>query len=329
MYFCPGAKPRAAPRAEGVDRQVPAASSTRATRRYRELVFERQKQIGIFPEDAELTPLNPYADGDQRRRQAVAPGRRRAPLGLALRRREDALLPHGRGLRRLLQSHRPPGRAAPRVPRGDRPARQHDHRASCPTTARRGEGGPNGSVNENKFFNGFPDTFEENLQYLDVLGSPGDLQPLSNRVGLGLQHAVQDVQAVQLRRRRRRSAGRLVAEGHQGATGEVRHQYQPRHRHRPDHLRLPRRRDAGGRQGLHAVPARGRQLPLHASRATKCRRRRSAASSRCSGPRAIWHKGGKRSAVHPTIAGLGPLRRATVGSSTTSTKIRSESRDLA
>ena len=35
-----------------------------------------------------------------------------------------------------------------------------------------GEGGPNGSVNENKFFNGIPDSMEENLQYLDELGSP-------------------------------------------------------------------------------------------------------------------------------------------------------------
>ena len=35
-----------------------------------------------------------------------------------------------------------------------------------------GEGGPNGSVNENKIFNGLPDTIEENLQYLDDLGSP-------------------------------------------------------------------------------------------------------------------------------------------------------------
>ena len=34
-----------------------------------------------------------------------------------------------------------------------------------------GEGGPNGSVNENKFFNGIPDSIEENLQYLDELGS--------------------------------------------------------------------------------------------------------------------------------------------------------------
>jgi arylsulfatase len=35
-----------------------------------------------------------------------------------------------------------------------------------------GEGGPNDSVNENKFFNGVPDTIEENLRYIDVLGGP-------------------------------------------------------------------------------------------------------------------------------------------------------------
>jgi arylsulfatase len=35
-----------------------------------------------------------------------------------------------------------------------------------------GEGGPNGSVNENKILNGLPDTIEEALPYLDDLGSP-------------------------------------------------------------------------------------------------------------------------------------------------------------
>ena len=34
-----------------------------------------------------------------------------------------------------------------------------------------GEGTPNGSVNENKFFNNYPDDLEENLKYLDKLGS--------------------------------------------------------------------------------------------------------------------------------------------------------------
>jgi arylsulfatase A-like enzyme len=35
-----------------------------------------------------------------------------------------------------------------------------------------GEGGPTGSVNEGKAANGVPDSLEENLKYLDVLGSP-------------------------------------------------------------------------------------------------------------------------------------------------------------
>jgi len=35
-----------------------------------------------------------------------------------------------------------------------------------------GEGSPSGSVNENKFFNGYPDTVEENMKYLDTLGGP-------------------------------------------------------------------------------------------------------------------------------------------------------------
>jgi arylsulfatase A-like enzyme len=35
-----------------------------------------------------------------------------------------------------------------------------------------GEGGPNGSVNEVKFFNGIPDTIEENIKQIEELGSP-------------------------------------------------------------------------------------------------------------------------------------------------------------
>ena len=35
-----------------------------------------------------------------------------------------------------------------------------------------GEGGPNGSFNENKFFNNIPDNIEDNLARIDELGSP-------------------------------------------------------------------------------------------------------------------------------------------------------------
>jgi arylsulfatase A-like enzyme len=35
-----------------------------------------------------------------------------------------------------------------------------------------GEGSPNGTVSENKFFNGVPDTIAENIKYIDKLGGP-------------------------------------------------------------------------------------------------------------------------------------------------------------
>ena len=43
-----------------------------------------------------------------------------------------------------------------------------------------GEGGPNGSVNENKLFNGLPDDLEPNLAMLDELGGPKTYNHYSN-----------------------------------------------------------------------------------------------------------------------------------------------------
>ena len=53
------------------------------------------------------------------------PGRRGAPLEHAQRRREEAVLAHGRGLRRILGVHRRPGRPHHRLPGEERPARKH------------------------------------------------------------------------------------------------------------------------------------------------------------------------------------------------------------
>ena len=42
----------------------------------------------------------------------------------------------------------------------------------CADNGASGEGSPNGSVNEDKFFNGLPDEIEDNLPLIDKLGSP-------------------------------------------------------------------------------------------------------------------------------------------------------------
>ena len=79
-----------------------------------------------------------------------------------------------------------------------------------------GEGGPNGSVNEMKFANGVPDDLAENLAKLDELGGTEDLQPLPERLGDGVQHAVQDVEALRVQRRYVRPVHHLVAGGIDG-----------------------------------------------------------------------------------------------------------------
>ena len=51
-----------------------------------------------------------------------------------------------------------------------------------------GEGGPNGTFNEWRFFNGLTTPTELSLQHIDELGSPDVVQPLQHRLGVGLRH---------------------------------------------------------------------------------------------------------------------------------------------
>ena len=43
---------------------------------------------------------------------------------------------------------------------------------TAPTNGASGEGSPNGSVNEGKIFNSYPDRMEDNLPLIDKLGTP-------------------------------------------------------------------------------------------------------------------------------------------------------------
>jgi arylsulfatase A-like enzyme len=170
MYFCPGAThaPHHAPK-EWIDKY--RGRFDMGYERYRELVFERQQQLGIFPPGAELSPLNPYAD-------EVSPDGTPWPaLDVvrpwdSLRSEEQRLfcrmaevyagfLSHtDHEIGRLLDFLESSGYLDNTIV-----ALVSDNGAS-------GEGGPNGSVNESLFFNGIPDDVEENLRFIDQLGSP-------------------------------------------------------------------------------------------------------------------------------------------------------------
>jgi arylsulfatase A-like enzyme len=169
LYYCPGAchAPHHAPK-EWSDRYRGAFDM--GYEAYRERVFQRQQALGIMPEEAELSPINPYIDRTSRggktwpELDTVRPW---DPLSdeekrLFARMAEvyAGFLSHadneiGRLLDYLHQSGQLDNTLIVLV---------SDNGAS-------GEGGPNGSVNENKLFNGLPDKIEENLAFLDDLGT--------------------------------------------------------------------------------------------------------------------------------------------------------------
>ena len=110
--------PRAAPRAEGVDRRSTGAASTWATRRCARQTLARQKELGIVPPDTELPPINPIGTPETRTgpgRAAVPAAGRHPAVGLAVGRREAAVLPDGRGVRRVPRARRRPDRPPART----------------------------------------------------------------------------------------------------------------------------------------------------------------------------------------------------------------------
>ena len=139
--------------------------------RYREIVLENQKKLGIVPPDTELSPVNPYAgvtgpDGQPwplldtvRPWESLSDSEKRLFARMAevfagfLSYTDDQL---GRVLDYLEESGQLDNTIIVVI---------SDNGAS-------GEGGPNGSVNEVKFFNGYIDTVEESLRFYDQLGGP-------------------------------------------------------------------------------------------------------------------------------------------------------------
>jgi len=147
--------------------------------KYRELVFANQKKLGLIPNNADLSPINPMAN------EKSAAGLPWSPLDVmrpwdSLSADEKKLfcrmaevyagflsftdMQLGRVLDYLQQSG------------------QLDNTLimSFADNGASGEGGPNGSVNENKFFNNIADTIADNMPLLDDLGSSKTYNHYSN-----------------------------------------------------------------------------------------------------------------------------------------------------
>lgn len=170
MYFCPGAThaPHHAPK-EWIDKYK--GRFDMGYERYREIVFERQKKMGVLPEGADLTPINPYVT------EKSADGKPWPELDTvrpwdSLSEDEKKLFARMAEVYAGFLSHTDHeiGRLLDYLERTGQ--RENTIVVLVSDNGASGEGGPNGSVNENLFFNGIPDSVEENMKHLDELGSP-------------------------------------------------------------------------------------------------------------------------------------------------------------
>jgi arylsulfatase A-like enzyme len=163
MWFCPGANhaPHHAPQ-EYIDKYKGKFDD--GYEAYREWVLARMIERGALPEGTELTPLNPMPE------EAANPADHVRPWA-ELNDDEKRLFSRMAEVYAAFSEYTDVqvGRIIDYLERTG----QLDNTLIfyCADNGASGEGTPNGSVNENKFFNGYPDSLEENLQYFDALGS--------------------------------------------------------------------------------------------------------------------------------------------------------------
>jgi arylsulfatase len=164
MWFCPGANhaPHHAPQ-EYIDKYKGKFDD--GYEAYREWVLPRMIERGVLPEGTEMTPINPMTEGTFFEGDKVRPWDelsseekqlfcRMAETYAGMSEYADAQV--GRIVDYLEESGQLDNTLI---------FYAADNGAS-------GEGSPNGSVNEGKFFNGYPDLIEDNLAMIDKLGSP-------------------------------------------------------------------------------------------------------------------------------------------------------------
>jgi arylsulfatase A-like enzyme len=164
MFYCPGANhaPHHAPQ-EWIDKYKGKFDD--GYEAYREWVLPRMVARGILPEDTELSELNPMPDGTFSPLDEVRPW-------ASLSADEQRLFARMAEVYAAFSEYT--DHQVGRIVDYLEASGQIDNTIIlyCADNGASGEGSPSGSVNENKFFNGWPDDVAENLALIDELGSP-------------------------------------------------------------------------------------------------------------------------------------------------------------
>ena len=131
---------------------------------YREWVLPRMIAKGILPQGTQMTPINPLPDSVANKGDMVRPWNSLTPD-------EKKLFSHMAEVYAGFSEYTDAqvGRVIDYLEQ----TQQLDNTIVfyCADNGASGEGSPSGSVNENKFFNGYPDEMSENMKLMDRLGS--------------------------------------------------------------------------------------------------------------------------------------------------------------
>ncbi|WP_242000713.1 arylsulfatase [Kribbella rubisoli] len=269
----------------------------------REQTLARQKAMGLVPENTELPPLNPIGTPETR----TGPNGASFPT-LDYTRPWDSLS----GEEQRLFSRMAEVYAGFLAHIDDQIGRLLDY---LEETGQRentmilvvsdngasGEGGPNGSVNENKVANGIPDDLQENLAKLDELGSPATYNHYPNGWAMAFNSPFKMWKRYEFEGG---SADPCIISWPQGieAKGELREQYHHAVDIVPtilDVLGVEAPATIAGHQQSHFDGLSMRYsfdaAPLPSARQTQF--------YSMLGSRSIWHQGWKAVTTHPTLSG--------------------------
>jgi arylsulfatase A-like enzyme len=267
--------------------------------------LERQKKLGIVPEDTELPQLNPIGTPENRK----GPDGQPFPM-LDFTRPWDSLSADERKLfcrmaevyaGFLSHADHQIGRLLAYLE--DTEQLENTMIVLVSDNGASGEGGPNGSLNENKFFNGVPDDIETNLAMIDELGGPQTYNHYPNGWAMAFNTPFK------LWKRHEFDGGScdpcIISWPKQiKARDEIRHQYH----HAIDVL--PTILDCLGVEAPETIKGHvqssfdGISMRYSFDRASIPTARATQSYSML-GSRAIWHEGWKAVTTHPTVAGWG------------------------
>jgi len=297
MWFCPGANhaPHHAPQ-DYIDKYKGKFDD--GYEAYREWVLPRMIEKGILPKGTPLTPLNPLPE------DVANPGdfvRSWASLNADEKKLFSRLMEVYAGFSEYTDVQ--VGRIIDYLEKSGQ--LENTIVLYAADNGASGEGSPNGSVNECKFFNNYPDELSENLKLLDVLGGPDTYEHYPTGWAFATSTPFQ-----MFKRYSQFSGGTcdpLVISWPKGikARGEVRNQYHHSTDIVPTILEICGLKMPKVYKGAEQVPLSGISMRYSFDAKPNATTKKKCQYYAMLGTRGIWKDGWKASALHAPTSGKG------------------------